>query len=64
MLQAISASTPTLAVWGEGDPYVPDRYAAQLFARETIMLPKVGHWVSIVATDTLAERIRALHGVG
>jgi pimeloyl-ACP methyl ester carboxylesterase len=63
MLQAISASAPTLAVWGEGDPYVPDRFASQLFARETITLPKVGHWAPIVAADALAEHIRALYAL-
>jgi pimeloyl-ACP methyl ester carboxylesterase len=64
MLQAISAGAPTLTIWGEGDPYVPDRFASQLMARETLMLPKVGHWVPIVAADTLAEHIRSLYGAG
>jgi pimeloyl-ACP methyl ester carboxylesterase len=62
MLKTISAAVPTLTLWGEGDPYVQDRFAPQLFARETIMLPNVGHWVPIVAAQPLARHIRALHG--
>jgi hypothetical protein len=42
---------------------VPDHFAPQLFAHETLMLPDVGHWVPILAADTLARHIRALHGM-
>jgi pimeloyl-ACP methyl ester carboxylesterase len=63
LLQTIAASVPTLTLWGEGDPYVHDRFALQLFAQETIMLPQVGHWVPIIAAKTLATQIRALHGL-
>jgi pimeloyl-ACP methyl ester carboxylesterase len=62
LLQTISAAVPTLTVWGEGDPYVQDRFASQLFADKTVMLPTVGHWVPIIAAETLATHIRALHG--
>jgi pimeloyl-ACP methyl ester carboxylesterase len=60
MLKRISESVPTLTLWGEGDPYVEGRYAEQLFARKTVMLPGVGHWVPIVAADRLAEEIRSI----
>jgi haloalkane dehalogenase len=63
MLKTISASVPTLTIWGEGDPYVQDRFAPQLFAQKTIMLPTVGHWVPILAAETLAKHIRALHSL-
>jgi pimeloyl-ACP methyl ester carboxylesterase len=63
LLQTIAASIPTLALWGEGDPYVHDRFAPQLYAQETILLPHVGHWVPIIAAETLATQIRALHGL-
>jgi pimeloyl-ACP methyl ester carboxylesterase len=61
MLKTISASVPTVAVWGEGDPYIPNHQPAELLARKTIVLPKVGHWVPIVAADTLAQQIMAVH---
>lgn len=41
MLKTIAVSAPTLTIWGEGDPYVPDRFAKQLFARKTLLLPQV-----------------------
>jgi len=63
MLKSISASVPTMALWGEGDPYLANRFASDLFAQKTIMLPEVGHWVPIIAAATLAEHIRSLHGI-
>jgi len=63
MVKTIAASVPTMAIWGEGDPYVPDRFAKELCARETLVLPKVGHWVPILAVDVLAQHIRSLHGL-
>jgi pimeloyl-ACP methyl ester carboxylesterase len=63
MLQAIATAVPTLTLWGKGDPYVPDRFAPQLFAHETLMLPDVGHWVPIITADALAHHVRALHGM-
>jgi pimeloyl-ACP methyl ester carboxylesterase len=39
---------PTLVIWGEGDPYVPARFAdvqKSFFPRtETMVLPGSGHW--------------------
>jgi pimeloyl-ACP methyl ester carboxylesterase len=63
LLKTVSAAVPTLTIWGEGDPYVQDRFASQLFAQTTIMLPAVGHWVPIVAAETLAKHVRVLHGL-
>jgi pimeloyl-ACP methyl ester carboxylesterase len=63
MLKTIAEAVPTLTIWGEGDPYVPDRFAQALFAHETTVLPAVGHWVPILAADVLAEHIRSMHGL-
>jgi pimeloyl-ACP methyl ester carboxylesterase len=60
MLKRIAESVPTLTLWGEGDPYVESRYAEQLFARKTVILPGVGHWVPIVAADRLADEVRSI----
>src|SRR5215469_16906039 len=62
MVKIIAASVPTLTIWGEGDPYVPDHFAKELFAHETFLLPQVGHWVPLLAADVLAQHIRSLHG--
>jgi haloalkane dehalogenase len=60
MLGAIAAATPTRAVWGLGDPYVPDERAPQLGAAELLRLPGVGHWVPIVAATHVAERVASV----
>ena len=61
MLQTISKSIPTATVWGEGDPYIPNHSPQELLAKKTMVLPNVGHWVAIVAAETLAQEICALH---
>jgi len=58
LLKSISDAVPTVTLWGEGDPYVADHYANELLARKNIPLPKVGHWVPLVAPDKLADQIR------
>jgi pimeloyl-ACP methyl ester carboxylesterase len=60
MLEAIRAAVPTLTLWGEGDPYVPTRFAEQLLAQKTTLLPGVGHWVPIVASERLAGELRTI----
>jgi pimeloyl-ACP methyl ester carboxylesterase len=60
MVKAIASAVPTLTIWGEGDPYLPKHWAEQLFARTTVFLPDVGHWVPIIAAERLAAEIRAL----
>jgi pimeloyl-ACP methyl ester carboxylesterase len=61
MLKSIAGQVPTLTLWGDGDPYVRDtRLAEQLFAKRTILLADVGHWVPIVAADRLASEIHSL----
>jgi haloalkane dehalogenase len=59
MLKEIAAATPTRAVWGLDDPYVPDDRAPQLFAAKLDRLPGIGHWVPIVAAKQVAEHVVA-----
>jgi pimeloyl-ACP methyl ester carboxylesterase len=61
MVKAISQAVPTVALWGEGDPYLTDTsLSKQMFARETTLLPDIGHWVPILAADQVAAAIRAM----
>jgi pimeloyl-ACP methyl ester carboxylesterase len=59
MLKAISESVPTLTMWGKGDPYVADRFANELLAKKTMILPEIGHWVPIVAFESMAHEIQS-----
>jgi pimeloyl-ACP methyl ester carboxylesterase len=63
MLRAIAQAVPTATVWGDGDPYVETRFAEQLFARKTTILPGVGHWVPILAAAAIADQLRALESL-
>jgi pimeloyl-ACP methyl ester carboxylesterase len=65
MLKAISKAVPTVALWGEGDPYLSDTSLAnQMFARQTTLLPNIGHWVPILAADRVAQAIRSFQSAG
>lgn len=53
-------SVPCRVLWGDSDPFIPVRYA-QRFGRSPVkILPKVGHWVPIVAVDRSAAEVVAL----
>jgi pimeloyl-ACP methyl ester carboxylesterase len=62
MLKTIADAVPTRTVWGLGDPYVPDARAPELLAERLERLVGVGHWVPIVAADTLVPHIRDVVG--
>jgi len=53
MRRKIFDAVPTVAVWGEDDPYIGNRFVNELITRNTVSLPDVGHWVPIVAADVL-----------
>ncbi|MCA9610707.1 MAG: alpha/beta hydrolase [Myxococcales bacterium] len=56
-LRSIAGRVPTTTVWGDDDPYIDTRWAAQLLADDTRVLPRVGHWVPLVAPDEVALAI-------
>jgi len=57
MHQQMQRSAPCRVVWGEGDPYVPVRYARSFAKAAVTVLPRVGHWVPLVAPDELAAAV-------
>jgi len=54
---ALSASKPTLVIWGDKDPYIPSRYAERFNARAVVHLPGVGHWVPVEAPAACADAV-------
>jgi len=62
MRRAIADSVPTTIIWGRNDPYIADSYADLIGAKKLIFLPNVGHWVPILAADSIANEIRLQHG--
>jgi pimeloyl-ACP methyl ester carboxylesterase len=52
---------PTIVIWGEGDPYIPVRYAEvqrEYFPRaEIAVLPKSGHWPFVDDPDGVADAL-------
>lgn len=60
MRAQVIASIPCRVLWGDGDPYVPTRYAHTFAPAAITVLPEVGHWVPIVAASQLAEEIDRL----
>jgi pimeloyl-ACP methyl ester carboxylesterase len=56
-----NANPPTLVIWGEGDPYVPVRYAEvqrHYFPRaEIVVLPRSGHWPFVDDPEGVANAL-------
>ena len=54
------SSIPTLVIWGEGDRYIPVRYAdmqKDFFEAEVHTLPDVGHWPMIDAPTEVEQLV-------
>ena len=59
-LQELLRSVPSLAIWGENDPYIGPEWAYRLGADEVQILEGCGHWTPLEAPDQVVERLRAL----
>lgn len=57
-LHRLTASVPTLVIWGDRDPFADARYADQFGAQEVIHLADVGHWVPREAAEEFAAALR------
>ena len=56
-LLALTATKPTLVIWGDKDPYISSRYAERFNARKVVHLPEIGHWPAVEAPAACAEAI-------
>jgi pimeloyl-ACP methyl ester carboxylesterase len=56
-----AADPPTLVVWGQGDPYIPVRFAAlqrRFFpSAQVLVLPDSGHWPHIDSAKDVGEAV-------
>lgn len=59
-LRGLMAERPSLALWGENDPYIAHRWAHRLGAQKVEIASDRGHWLPVEDPDWVAERIRAL----
>src|SRR5215813_14960034 len=48
-LLALTATIPTLVIWGDDDPYISSSYAERFNARKVVHLPQIGHWPTVEA---------------
>jgi haloalkane dehalogenase len=58
------ARVPVRVVWGEGDPYIPARYADAFPGAQREIVPRGGHWVPISSAARVAGAIRAVVAAG
>lgn len=59
-LRAMSASIPSLVIWGDRDTYIPGLFADRFGARQVMHLPDCGHWPMIETPDVIARRLSGL----
>ncbi len=56
-LLAATAKIPTLVLWGDRDPYIPQRYAERFGGR--VCHYQAGHWLQIEQPSAVADQLRA-----
>lgn len=54
-LQAATARVPTIVLWGQHDPYLPNWLPDQYGAQEIRRYPEAGHWVPAEEIDAVAK---------
>ena len=56
-LLKLTASVPTLVLWGDHDPYIAKHFAER-FGSQTIQhFPDCGHWLPLEAADEVSKRL-------
>jgi len=48
---------PTTVVWGEHDPYIPNRFASLLGTKNVRMFPDSGHWVIAEEAEAVGDHL-------
>jgi haloalkane dehalogenase len=56
----LTESVPCRVLWGDDDPYLPTALSQRFGKAAVTVLPRVGHWVALIAPTKLADEIRAL----
>ena len=54
---ALTATKPTLVIWGDKDPYLSSHYAERFNAQRVVHLPETGHWAPVEAPAECADAI-------
>jgi pimeloyl-ACP methyl ester carboxylesterase len=54
---ALTRTKPTLAIWGDKDPYISPHFAERFNARRVVHLPQAGHWAPVEAPAECADAI-------
>jgi pimeloyl-ACP methyl ester carboxylesterase len=52
---ALTATKPTLVIWGDKDPYLSSHYAERFNAQKVVHLPETGHWAPVEAPAECAD---------
>jgi pimeloyl-ACP methyl ester carboxylesterase len=60
LVRELIARVPVRLVWGEGDPYIPARYANAFDGALREIVPGGGHWVPISAPQRVAAAVVAV----
>lgn len=58
-LLQLTASVPTLVLWGDRDPFIAPHYAERFGAGRVEHFPRYGHWLALEAPDEVALRLQA-----
>ncbi|MDB5823508.1 MAG: alpha/beta hydrolase [Herminiimonas sp.] len=56
-LRALTATVPSLVLWGDRDTYIDSQYAYRFGAQSVRRFPDGGHWLMVEAPDVVARNL-------
>jgi pimeloyl-ACP methyl ester carboxylesterase len=57
--QQAAKEVPVMALWGEGDPYIPASFAQTFGAQRVVTFPGAGHWLPAVEPALVVQELRS-----
>lgn len=57
-LLAVTARVPTRVLWGDRDPYIPQKFAGRFGTPSVYHFPDSGHWVQVEEVEQVSEKLR------
>jgi pimeloyl-ACP methyl ester carboxylesterase len=56
-LRSLAAKLPSLVLWGDRDPYIPNIFAERFGARQVLHFPDCGHWLQVEIPDVVSREL-------
>lgn len=56
-LRSLAAKLPSLVLWGDRDPYIPNIFAERFGAQQVLHFRECGHWPQVEIPDFVSREL-------